>query len=406
MADNTRLGVLENAPPWWPNFMPPEFTDEDIQEIKRHCEKILENISKEKGMTPRERWEATLKYEIPDRPLVTNVPWNLALTRVMDCWSDSLKPGIDLWWYPKLFVKSIFAWVARFGIDFPIFYPLTYGETEFSVNSKTKITPYSHPYQYDPPIKTMDDLAHLHLPDVYHDGFFPAHLWVYKKTKEFMKEFGVLDVMPIWMAPATCPLATILCAVMGMEGTLKAWRRNPELVHKCMEFTTQHFVNHAKAVLELEPDTLWCCSLASLSNKLDDYKPYDKYYLEAVRAIAPSKIAWTPSFDQSNTLEYQAQTGSASLGWMPTYETPMEVVVGLARKYKLICGYYNNPLDFLSASKERIIELVKNNIDCGAGPGFIYSNPGVIDYTTPHETIDLIIKTAKEYGREVYNGLR
>jgi hypothetical protein len=62
MGEKSRVGVLENAPPWWPNFKPPEFTEEDLCEFERYCMKIVENVQKEKGMTPWERWKTTLEW--------------------------------------------------------------------------------------------------------------------------------------------------------------------------------------------------------------------------------------------------------------------------------------------------------------------------------------------------------
>jgi len=61
-------------------------------------------------------------------------------------------------------------------------------------------------------------------------------------------------------------------------------------------------------------------------------------------------------------------------------------------------------LNAVKGPPEKIIEDVKRNIDVGAGPGY-HLMLNFCDYWSVPEYIDLTIKTAKEYGAEVYKKL-
>jgi hypothetical protein len=93
------------------------------------------------------------------------------------------------------------------------------------------------------------------------------------------------------------------------------------------------------------------------------------------------------------------------MGWYATHETPVELSRRVATKYKKVFANFFDPLIVVHGPAESIVETVKNNIKVGAGPGYIFLHSAV-DYWCPLEYVDLVIKTAKEYGREVYKGLR
>jgi uroporphyrinogen-III decarboxylase len=404
MEEKPRLGVLENAPPWWPNFKPPEFTEEDLCEIERYCKKIVENVSNEKGMTPWERWRVTKELGIPDRPLVYNMPLNLAVSRVLDCWSDSLKPGIDMWWYPKLCLKGNLAWVARFNVDCIWPYVFTYGEVEWGGSSRAKLLPYTAMAAIDPPIKTEEDWDRIHVPDVHRDGFYTPYLWMVRKTREFMSKHGLTKVVPL--QAAFCGESWGAGVILkGLKHWLVDVKRNPEMVHKCAELDLPFRIQYAKAVLEAgQTDLLGCCAWPGIAG-LEPYKPFDKYQLEVTKAIGATNFVWMYGFDQSSTLEYQCQTGSMPMGWFGTHDTPREIVRRVATKYGKVFANYFDPLIAVHGPPAKIADTVKDYVKTLAGPGYIFIHSAV-DYWTPQEYVDLVVKTAKEYGAEVYKGLQ
>jgi uroporphyrinogen-III decarboxylase len=403
LTEKPRVGVLENGPPWWPNWKEPEFTEEDLCEIERYCKKIVENVSKEKGMTPRERLKTTLELGIPDRPLVYSGILNVAVARVLDCWSDSLKPGIDMWWYPKLCLKAHLAWVARFNTDFPWPYIFSYGETEWGGSSRAKLLPYAAMAGIDPPIKTEEDWDIIHVPDPNRDGYYPVNIWLVRKTKEFMNKHGVSDVMPLH--GAFCPSSVdVANHIIGLKRFFAALKREPEAVHRVAKMDLPFRIKYAKAMLEAGADFLMCCSFGGVAG-IETYKQFDKWNIEVVKRVGASNFLWGFGFDQSPTLEYMCETGSMPMGWTGGYETPIELARRVATKYNKV---FTNTFDALIAvhgPPDKIVETVKKNITVGAGPGYMFSAP-VADYWIPQEHNDLVVKTAKEYGREVYKGLK
>ena len=400
-----RVGELENAPPWWPHWKEPDFTEEDLCEIERYCKKIVENVSKEKGMTPRERWKTTLELGMPDRPFVAIQQCNLPVSRVLDCWSDSLKPGIDLHWYPKLCLKGHLAWTARFNHDWVHPYIFTYGETEWGGSSKGKVLPYAAPAQTEAPIKTEADFETIHVPDFNRDGFYPPYLWMVRKIKEFMKKHGVADIMP--MKADFCAAPSIAGYILrGIKQYMVDVKRNPEMARRCAELDLKFKIQYGKAVLEAGADFMGCCSFGGFMG-LETYKKadVDKYDLALAKALPPKSFTYQFGFDQSPSLEYMCQTGSMVLGWICDPATPMEMQRRVATKYNKIMMPVTESLILLRGPPEAIIEHMKNNIKQGAGPGYSFSL-AVGDYVSRSEYIDLAIKTAKEYGAEVYKGLK
>jgi uroporphyrinogen-III decarboxylase len=404
MGEKSRVGVLENAPPWWPNFKPPEFTEEDLCEFERYCMKIVENVQKEKGMTPWERWKTTLEWGIPDRPVVRSLTFCNTVGRALDCWSDSLKPGIDMWWYPKLALKAHFAWNARFNVDAMYYNVITYGETEYGGRSRAKLVPYAAPAVIDPPIKTEEDWENVHVPDLNRDGYYPVYLWIVRKSKEFFKKYGISDLMPI--SAAFCGHPTDQAIVLyGMKKYLLFWKRNPEILHKCAQFDLPFKIQYAKALLEAGADQLMLCSMGAPGG-VEAFKPFTKYWLEIHKALTPPGVEHALGFANPQTFEYMCETGCIGIGfYYSSTEAPTEPIVKIARKYK---KYFSPLIDFLITAlgpPQRIIDAVKENINMCAGPGYVFYHPPM-DYWTPLENYDLAIRTAKEYGREVYKNLQ
>jgi hypothetical protein len=95
-----------------------EWTTEEKLEIERYGEKILKNIEVEGGMTPLERWEATVWGKDKDRQLMITPFNSVYIAKTLDSAADAIKP-IDVYQYPKLWVKAHLASIARFGLDYP-----------------------------------------------------------------------------------------------------------------------------------------------------------------------------------------------------------------------------------------------------------------------------------------------
>ncbi|MEM2969546.1 MAG: uroporphyrinogen decarboxylase family protein [Candidatus Bathyarchaeia archaeon] len=405
MTGHDRLGILEDAPRWWPNFVPPEFTETDQLEIERYCKKIVENVVNEKGMTPWERWKALTAMQIPDRPMVHMFIDPIAISRVLDCWSYSLKPGYDMYNYPELFVKANLAWVAKFNYDLPCVYTLwaAISMVEWGGSSKAKMVPTLMPTSIDPPVKTDDDWDRIHLPDVHRDGLLPASLWAIRKTKEFMKKYGVSDLMPLMGYTEFCPYPPAI--LLGMKGSLVAIKRRPELAHKAAELLTQFNIDYDKAMREAGADITISSGELGVAG-MEQGKLFDKYYLRIAKEAGPNHL-FADSGMGVSSLEYRCQTGSiGETGWLATTDNPIELQKRLAREYKKVFGVLpiNAPALTAQGDPKKLEETLKNTIKTCAGPGFFQTVH--LDYWATQENLEIFVNTAKIYGKEIYKELR
>ena len=405
-----RVGRLANPPPWWPNFVPPSFSEEELWEIERHCRRIVDNVAASgEKMTPLERWIATRSFGEPDRPFMASATFNNITARALDCFADSLKPGIDLYWYPKLCLKGHLAFAAAFKTDDLNPYNYSYGcDTEMGGRSKSVNVPYAAPAWITPPVDPEhleEDLARAHVPDVYQDGYFPPYLWLVRKLKEFMVKHGAYDVMPIHASFCAMPEAAAM--MLGMKEGIKLNKTNPDLYERLAKWFMPYTISLGRAIWDiLDPnhDLGWCCDFPSFGILNEATKRALKTAAVVVKAL-PDFLA-VNGFDQSAVLEYMCENGMISLGSIE-YETPLAIVKKIYMKYNKLYGMCSNEQQssMATATVEKNIELTTNNIDVGAGPGYFFVL-GAVDPWSTYENIKAVVKTAKEYGKKKYDELK
>jgi hypothetical protein len=402
-----RVGRVEGGPPWWPNFDPPSFSEEELWEIERYCQKIIENVKEEGGMTPKERWKTTLEWGLPDRPFVLNLALNMSTLRALDNWTEALKPGIDAFWYPKLILKAHFLWGVRFKTDHISPYVLTYGENEASPKSVTRMLPKAPPAMWvKPGIDTFEELDTIvHEMDPYRDGFWPPYMWVVRKTKQFMKKHGVSDYLPL--IAYFCPEPTgHLVALIGMKKGWPAYKRQPEVVIKAAELDKRFRIKFAKALREEGADDLMMCSMTPGWIGLEAWKPYNHIWVEIEEALKPyGGFTHLLSCDCSQALEYMIETGAIRRSFNSDHATPWDVAAKIGKKYKKAYSPYFDAVMLSTGPAERIVNTVKTIVKNYAGPGFWCTNPTSEYYAKP-EYIELAEKTYKEYGKEIFQSLR
>jgi hypothetical protein len=397
---------LENAPVWWPNFVAPNFTEQYQLEIERYCKKILENVTAEKGMTPWERWKATVAGEIPDRPMVHMFVDPVAVSRVLDCWSYSLKPGFDLYNYPELFLKANLAWMARFNYDIMNVYTLwgAISMIEWGGNAKAKLCPSMMPAMLEPPVKTEADLDKIHQPDITRDGFLPPSIWTLRKIKEFMNKYGVSSVMPLMGYIEFAPYDPSI--LLGIRNGLATVKRAPALAHKCAEILTKFNVDYDKAMQEAGAD-LTCSSGELGVAGLEKAKEFDKYYLKIANEGGPKHLFADSGLGVSS-LEFRCKSGSyGPTGWFATADThPPELQRRLATEYKKVFGVlpFNAPELTPGRDPKKLEEMLKQCIKTCAGPGFIQTIH--LDYWSTQANLDTFVRVPKEYGKELYKEIK
>ena len=176
-----------------------EWSREEKVLIDRYCEKILNNIKDEGGMTPLERWKATMYGEDKDRTLTYLATTSVYISHAMDHSADAIKP-VDTLLYPKLWILTHLATAARFGLDYCNFHNINYGEDMWG--GQSIMIDYGNPIIEPPmPIKTIDDLEGMPVPDTRKDGLYPGYLWANREYRRLMTEYNI--PMPLWTS--ICP---------------------------------------------------------------------------------------------------------------------------------------------------------------------------------------------------------
>ena len=245
------------APYWYNTPMEEldfEWSREERLEIERYCEKILKNIEEEGGMTPLERWRATMWGKPRDRMMFGLHTANVYVPRTLDSFSDAIKP-IDVYRYPKLFVKAHLATVARFGLDYAQPHTINYGEDMWG--GQSKMIEYGNPIMDGPPpIKSLEDLEGAPIPDPRKDGLYPGYLWGYGQLRKIYDEYNIPH--PVWGSICVGPTLLPMMGMLGWTEFSMALRKNPELVRRCVELATEWLIRYGKAMIdEVKPDGIY-----------------------------------------------------------------------------------------------------------------------------------------------------
>ncbi|TAK27652.1 MAG: hypothetical protein EPO21_23740 [Chloroflexota bacterium] len=231
-----------------------EWTFEEKLEIERYAEKIRKNIEEEGGMTPLERFNAWLWGKDKDRQVMI-VPLNsVYIAKTLDSAADAIKP-IDVYRYPKLWVKAHLATIARFGLDYPTIHNINYGEDMWG--GQSRMIEYGNPViEGKPPITCLEDLEGMPIPNPYKDGLYPGYLWANRELKRIFNEY----YLPLPIQASICPGPTLL-VMMGMMGWTEfsmGLKKNPELVRKCLDISLEFLIGFGKAMIdEVSPETIY-----------------------------------------------------------------------------------------------------------------------------------------------------
>ncbi|MFC2017821.1 hypothetical protein ACFLTQ_00765 [Chloroflexota bacterium] len=256
MAWKGRKPII-NAPYWYNTPLEKldfEWSREEKVLIDRNCDQIRKNIDEEGGMTPLERWKATMFGGDKDRMLTYLATMTVYASHAMDSHCDAIKP-IDIYRYPKLFLLAHLATAARFKLDYCNFHNINYGEDMWG--GQSRMIDYGNPIIEPPyPVQSMEDFEGMPIPDTRKDGLYPGYLWANREYRRILEEHNL--PLPLWTS--ICPGPDLLM-MMGMTGWTEFsmfLRRKPELIKKGMDIATEFLIGFGKSMIdECKPDGIW-----------------------------------------------------------------------------------------------------------------------------------------------------
>ncbi len=401
-----QFGEMQGAPDWYGTPLDEihfEWSPEEEVEIERYCEKILKNIEEEGGMTPAERFKATFENKPRDRALVYVLYGNVFGSKVLDSEANAIMP-IDIYKYPKLWVKVHLAAVARFKLDFANSYGIAYGEEFYRANAM--MIEYGNPViAEDPKIKTMEDLEGIVAPDPKLDGLYPGYLWANRELRRIYDKYGLTGKM--CMMPRICgdPHSIVMMYMMGYAGFAKALRKNKELAIKCLEIATEWEIAYGKAVQEAaQAESLYMCAMTG-AQPPKGYEWLAEYWAKVGQALAPKSwniygYGYAGALQWLDILKENGALGDGTFrGGLHDYQCPFKPMIDWHRDNELTLFSMNSDKTLLDGPISKIEEEVKEIVEYGKSYNGFGIAIGMVDYWTPFANLDAAVAAAKKYGR-------
>jgi len=395
---------MENAPDWYDTPLDQldfEWSKEEKLEIERYCEKIHKNIAEEE-MTPKQRWDATIAGKEKDRVFFTPVVMQVFATRTLDSAADALKP-IDVYRNPKLLVKAHLAFVARFKSD--ILFPYTLGYTEDLWGAQSKLIEYGNPVMIGaPPVRTMEDLEGMEIPDPYKHGLYPGYLWGVREMKKILVEYDLDDKLEYQVS--TCPdsVSIAMLGMMSISGFMITHRKDPEVCRKAVELADEFLMRYNQAVIDMGAHSIWTCygidwlPVKGYEWTLDHHLKCAKHAGSQVPTVITATVAaikqWIPLIMEKGIIG-----PGAYVGWAAGVEVGYKEIIDSARQYNNFVSTLFSDRTQLNGPVSAIEEEVKVQCEYGKShPKFAINLPG-IDYWTPQAHVDAAIEAVKKYGK-------
>jgi uroporphyrinogen-III decarboxylase len=396
-------GFMEDAPKWfntpWTKLDFP-FSEEEELEIERYCQKIKQNIEKDK-MTPWERWKAMVAGQEVDMIHVQIHPETTYSIKALDGYADAVKP-IDSFKHPKLFLKAHLASIARFGSHVPQIYSYSYGESEWG--GKAKYLERAHPVMIESGVKTPEDVDRLVVPDPRKDGAYPGMLWMIHNMKAAFKKYGLGDMIPVGASCCTPPEWIVGQSMRGLKVGFLEPMKNPDLWHKEIRKTTDFAIQYAKALREAGADIVWCCQHHSAWSP-QVFKDHIAQYCGEFAKKGPLD-GWAYAGNQEAHVQIAADAGAYEPVQFLQFatETPVEAMRKFTKEINkaYICC---EPDKAILTDLPTLEATVKQHIKIGTStPGVGFGMAvGAIDYWTPPQNVDAFIKYVKQYGKYPIN---
>lgn len=394
---------MRGAPDWYNTPLDKlefEWSSDDKLELERYCQDILKNAAAEE-MTPRQRFEATIDGRVRDRLLLEALYFNVYAVRTLDSDVGALKP-VDLCRDPKLLVKAHLATLARYALDLPTLYPISY--THEFWGGESQMVDYGNPCMVgDPPIKSVTDLEGIEVPDPRKDGLYPGYLWACREIKRIFSEYGVDKVMPLWASTCVDPLGTAMMFMVGMTEFMIATRKDPDLCRSTMDLATEWVIKLGHALIDMGVDCLMMCAYPGVI-PVKGNEWMIEYYSRIGKALGSQAVIWyaltyEKAIDWFPIMYEKEAVGPNSFrGWFCA-EMDYQKVVDFSREHDLYCSCAIPDKILMNGPVPTIEEEVKKRCEYGKVYPKFAIGIAAVDYLTPQTNFEVAVAASKKYGR-------
>ena len=360
--------------------------DERIQ-IKKYVKQIEANIAKEE-MTPLERLLTAERHKEPDR-----VPIHLC---TMEHNSRAIKvPLREIYKDPKKAVLADLATVALYGSDVMHNYPDPHVIGTEEMGTKIDYPEDSTAILREFPVKTIDDVDRLEVPDPYADGKLPKVLQIIETESELLG-----DKMVIWQH---------LNGPFGHAGDIRGYMNllrdmvvDPDFIHALMKFTTKATITITKAVQKAGAiawpfDALVAAEYLGRKRYVDFVYPYHK---KAMEALTPPGAYLGIDGKVHDMIEEYAATGARGICIEDVRS--MDDLADFKRRVgdkTTFLSIINWTDTLLTGSKEEIEKKTREEIKILAPGGGYILGAGVVPLDGDPARVKIFMDAAKRYGK-------
>jgi len=283
----------------------------------------------------------------------------------------------------------------RFGCDFVCSFVDVWVFAE-AVGVKLNFPEDTAPKPVESPIKTLEDVERLEIPDPRRDGRLPV---IIRGIELLRKEIG--GTVPIYTG-GQGPFS-LAAEIRGLETFLKDLYLNKELALKLIKFCTAYMIETGKAEVDAGADIVHLGdsyagpSLVSPRFFRDYAMPYEKIVFEhwkkhgaltSLHICGKSKPIWNEMIE----------TGTDNI--------EVDQTVDLAEAKRKLCSrvcltgnldpsavMYHGTSDEVERAARKCIQAA------GAGGGYILSPGCVVMPGFPPTNLDALVRAARDYGR-------
>jgi uroporphyrinogen-III decarboxylase len=320
--------------------------------------------------------------------------------RTLDAGADALKPA-DLCRTPKLLVKAHLATVARFQLDFPTLYPISYGQELWG--GRACMTEYGNPVLAGgPPIQSIADLDGISVPNPRKDGLFPGYLWACREIRRIFAAHGVDKVMPLWVCIGVDPLGTAAMFMTDCGQFMAATRNNPEFCRRTMDLAAEWTIQFGQAVIDMGADCLVLCAYAGIM-PIAGNEWMVNYYARIGQALGSQVPIWyaltfEPAISWFPVMVEKGAVGANNFrGWFCA-EMDYRKVIDFSREHNLYCCSALSDSLLLHGPVSAIEEDIRRRCEYGKSYPRFAIGIAAVDYTTPILHVERAIAAAKRYG--------
>jgi uroporphyrinogen decarboxylase len=237
------------------------------------------------------------------------------------------------------------------------------------------------------PVKTMDDLATLRVPDPYRDGRMPVFLETMRLMK---KNYNILKIGEV-SGPFT--LATTLA---GTDMYLDI-RRNPQKAKAILDYCEKVIIRYGQALIEAGADNILVAEPAGSQLSTPAYEDFSLAYTRRIIGSLSRPCILHVCGKAEHLIEKMCQSGAEAIS---VDDVDIASLIKQVPDNIVVIGNIS-PLEFAQGSTEKIenktislLEAVKNRKEFFLAPGCDLAPQ------TPLENILAFVKAAKECCRK------